>query len=89
MADVPNTLDDLWELDQEGYGAVALQLRESLSQIGKAMPGNAADIYRHRGGTLGWARAHESSFMSQQKVRYGKIFYRINRRHTVKPRGAN
>lgn len=82
--DLPNTLDDLWELDiKKSTARVPVQLREPLSQIGRATREKAVDIYRHRGAAVGRARAEESSFMWQQKVSHGKIFYRINRQHPL------
>lgn len=82
--DLPNTLDDLWELDiKKSMARVPVQLRDSLSQIGKATREKAVDIYRHRGSAVGRARAEESSFMWQQRVSHGKIFYRINRLHPL------
>ena len=82
--DLPNTLDDLWELDiKKSTARAPVPLRESLTKIGKATRERAVEIYRHRGSVLGRAHAEESSFVWQQKVSHGKIFYRINRDHPL------
>jgi hypothetical protein len=82
--DLPNTLDDLWGIDiKKSTARVPVQLKEPLSLIGKATRERAVDVYRHRGSVVGRAHAEENSFMWQQKVSHGKIFYRINRRHPL------
>ena len=60
-----------------------MQLKEPLALIGKATRERAVDIYRHRGSVVGRAHAEENTFMWQQKVSHGKIFYRINRQHPL------
>jgi hypothetical protein len=58
-------------------------LKEPLARIGKTTREKAVDIYRHRGSVVGRAHAEENSFVWQQKVSHGKIFYRINRQHPL------
>lgn len=82
--DLPNTLDDVWELDiKKSTARAPVQLRESLTRIGRATRERAVEIYRHRGSVVGRAHAEENAFMWQQKVSHGKIFYRINRDHPL------
>jgi len=82
--DLPNTLDALWGIDiKKSTARVPVELKEPLARIGKATREKAVDIYRHRGSVLGRAHAEENSFVWQQKVSHGKIFYRINRQHPL------
>lgn len=82
--DLPNTLDDLWELDiKKSTARVPVQLRQPLAVIGKATRERAVEIYRHRGSVVGRTHAEENAFVWQQKVSHGKIFYRINRDHPL------
>ena len=82
--DLPNTLDDLWGIDiKKSTARVPVQLKEELGLIGKATRERAVDVYRHRGSVVGRAHAEENSFMWQQRVSHGKIFYRINRQHPL------
>lgn len=82
--DLPNTLDALWEIDiKKSTACVPVQLKEPLARIGRTTREKAVDIYRHRGSVVGRAHAEENSFVWQQKVSHGKIFYRINRQHPL------
>lgn len=82
--DLPNTLDDLWGIDiKKSSASVPVQLREALTHIGRATRERAVEVYRHRGSVLNRAHAEESTFVWQQRVSHGKVFYRINRQHPL------
>lgn len=81
---LPNTLDDLWGIDiKKSTARVPVQLKEPLARIGRATRERAVEIYRHRGSVVGRAHAEDNTFVWQQKVSHGKIFYRINRQHPL------
>ncbi len=82
--DLPNTLDDLWHIDvRKSTAKVPVGVRRELSGIGRVTREKAVAVYRHRGKVINRAHGPKETFVWEQKVRHGKISYRVNREHPL------
>lgn len=82
--DIPNTLDDLWDIDvKKSTAKVPVGIRRDLTNIGRVTREKAADVYRHRGKVVHRAHGPKETFVWEQRVKHGKIFYRVNRDHPL------
>jgi hypothetical protein len=82
--DIPNTLDDLWDIDiKKSTAKVPLGIRRELAGIGRVTRERAADVYRHRGKVVHRTHGPKDTFVWEQRVKHGKIFYRVNRHHPL------
>ena len=82
--DLPNTLDDLWDIDiKKSTAKVPTGIRRELTSIGRVTREKAADVYRHRGKVIHRTHGSKDAFVWEQKVKHGKIFYRVNRDHPM------
>jgi hypothetical protein len=79
--DIPNTLDQYWDLDVKKSRAVVPHgLRRTLTNLAKATRERAAEVYRHRGKVVSRATA-KASFVWIQKTVRSKLRYEISREH--------
>ena len=82
--DLPNNLDEDWQLDVKKSRAMPPPaLKSELKRIAIATRSGASKIYRHRGTKLTQSVSRERVFLWEQKVRRDKIFYELNRTHPV------
>jgi len=79
--DIPNTIDQYWDLDvKKSRAVVPAGLKRTLTNLAKATRERAAEVYRHRGKIVSRATA-KSSFLWIQKVIRSKLHYEISREH--------
>ncbi|MBN1379486.1 MAG: ATP-binding protein [Gammaproteobacteria bacterium] len=82
--DLPNSMDSEWQIDvKKSRAKPPGYLRADLRSIGKLAREHAVQIYRHRGKVNARKSSQDHIFLWQQKVRYGKYFYSINREHPL------
>ena len=82
--DLPNTQDELWNIDvKKSTAKVPVGLRRELTGIGRVTREKAVSVYRHRGKVVNRANGPKETFVWEQQVRHGKIFYRVNRDHPL------
>jgi hypothetical protein len=83
MLDIPNSMDSEWEIDVKKSRAIPPPaIREQLKILASATRNKAAAVYRHRGAHI-QKGTQEIVYLWEQKVRRGKVFYQINRKHPV------
>jgi len=81
--DLPNTLDDLWDIDiKKSTAKVPTGIRRELTSIGRVTREKAADVYRHRGKVIHRTHGSKDAFVWEQKSNTGN-FYRVNRDHPM------
>lgn len=79
--DIPNTLDQYWDLDVKKSRAIVPRgLRRALTSLAKATRERAAEVYRHRGKVVSRTNA-KASFVWVQKTVRSKLHYEISREH--------
>lgn len=82
--DIPNTMDSEWEIDvKKSRAKPPGALQTDLRRIAAATRIRASEIFRHRGKLLARETADSQVFVWLKKVRRGKIFYEINRKHPL------
>jgi hypothetical protein len=82
--DIPNTMDADWAIDvKKSVAKVPVALRRDLAHIGKVTREKAVSVYRHRGKVLTRTHGSRDTFVWEQMVKHGKIFYRLNREHPL------
>jgi hypothetical protein len=82
--DIPNMLDDLWDIDvKKSTAKVPGGIRRELTGIGRVTREKASDVYRHRGKVVHRTHGPKETFVWEQKVKHGKIFYHVNRDHPL------
>lgn len=82
--DIPNTMDADWAIDvKKSVAKVPVALRRDLAHIGKVTREKAVAVYRHRGKILTRTHGVKDTFVWEQMIRHGKIFYRLNREHPL------
>ena len=81
--DIPNHMDAEWEIDvKKSRATPPPAIREQLKILATAARSRAAAVYRHRGARI-QKGTQEMVYLWEQKVRRGKVFYQINRRHPI------
>jgi len=85
MIDLPNTLDDKWQIDiKKSVARPPLKIYNQLKAYANSIRGQAVNVYRNRGKVL--QRKYPSfKFVPVwlEKQRQGKRFYAINKEHPV------
>jgi len=85
MIDLPNTVDDKWQIDiKKSIARPPLKIQTQLKAYAKNIRNQAVNVYRHKGKVL--QRKYPSFKFTpvwQEKQRHGKRFYAINRKHPV------
>jgi len=77
-------MDDLWAIDvRKARAHPPTELRKDLRRISRLTRQKAVDIYRQRGKVVARSSAAAYVFAWDKKVKHGKIFYRINRKHPL------
>ncbi|MED4582514.1 ATP-binding protein [Brevibacillus choshinensis] len=84
MIDLPNDLDDEWDIDvKKSKARPPAGIRADLKRIAKLTRERAVNIYRHRGKVISRKTSAEYVYPWKQLVRRGKTFYSINREHPL------
>ncbi|MBC5774345.1 ATP-binding protein [Pontibacter sp. KCTC 32443] len=85
MIDLPNNLDEDWQIDiKKSVARPPLNLRELLKAYASKVRSQAVEVYRHKGKVLQRKYASlEFHAVWLEKVRHGKRFYHINRDHPL------
>lgn len=82
QVNLPNTLDDEWEIDvKKSRAKPPGVLRSDLTRIARLSRSKAVQVYRHRGKVTARKNAQEDVFVWTQKRRAGRIAFAINRDH--------
>lgn len=85
MIDLPNTLDDKWQIDiKKSVARPPLKIRNQLKAYAITIRSHAVNVYRHKGKVL--QRKYPSFKFTPvwvEKQRHGKRFYSINKEHSV------
>ncbi len=82
--DLPNALDQLWEIDvTKSRARPPEKLRPELARIGERTRSLAKRVYSHRGAKLLPAVGQERIFLWEQKAKHNRVFYRLNREHPL------
>lgn len=82
--DLPNTMDELWEIDvKKNTAKVPVSIQRDLMNLGRVTREKAVSIYRHRGKVVSREHGPRDGFVWEQRVKHGKIFYRLNRDHPL------
>jgi hypothetical protein len=82
--DITNNMDDLWQIDVRKSVAIPpVPIRSELKRIALYTRQRASEVYRHRGKVI-TTLAHQGVVnVWNQKVKHGRIFYRINEGHVA------
>ena len=82
--DIPNSLDDAWQLDvRKSRAHPPPQLRGHLKRIARLVRGKAAEVYRHRGARLVPHDRSDKTFLWIPVRHRGKNVYRLERDHPL------
>ncbi|MEP0923405.1 ATP-binding protein [Leptolyngbya sp. ST-U4] len=88
--DLPNSLDDEWNIDiKKSRARPPASLKSDLRRIARATRQRAVEIYRHRGKVIARENAEKHVFPWDRKIRRGKIFYSINQEHPLVQQALN
>jgi Histidine kinase-, DNA gyrase B-, and HSP90-like ATPase len=84
QVDLPNTMDDDWNIDvKKSRARPPISLQNDLRRIAGLTRKRATEIYRHRGKIVGRQTSDNYSYLWEQRVKNGKIFYRLNQKHPL------
>jgi hypothetical protein len=84
MVDIPNNLDDEWQIDiKKSSARPPLAIKQELNRIAKATRTRAVNVYRHRGKLLNPRTENDVIPLWQEKVKHDKRFFTINREHPI------
>ena len=82
--DLPNALDQEWEIDvTKSRARPPEKLRRELERIGERTRSVAKRVYSYRGAKLLPADGQERIFLWEQTAKHNQIFYRLNRNHPL------
>ncbi len=84
QVDLPNSMDGEWQIDvKKSRAKLPGYLKADLKRIASLTRDRAAHIYRHRGKVVARQNSQNFVFLWEQKTRYSKFFYSINRDHPL------
>ena len=84
QVDLPNSMDGEWQIDvKKSRAKIPGYLKADLKRIASLTRDRAAHIYRHRGKVVARQNSQNFVFLWEQKTRYSKFFYSINRDHPL------
>lgn len=82
--DLPNSMDSDWNIDiKKSRARPPASLKADLKRIAGLTRKRATEIYRHRGKLIARQSAANYSYFWEQKVKHGKTFYSLNRKHPM------
>ena len=80
--DLPNTLDEAWQLDvRKASARPPGPIRDDFRRIARASRDRAVEVYRFRGKAIARSSTAGTSFVWNSQDIRGKIHYRLNRAH--------
>lgn len=80
--DINNRQDKDWDIDvRKAKATPPSAIVGDLKRIAKLARLEATRIYRHRGKKIARSLSEEWHYVWEQKIRHGKLFFRINRKH--------
>ena len=82
--DLPNTVDDEWEIDvRKSMARPPLKFRTDLQRIAKVARERAVAVYRQRGKIIARTTPQSPIFVWQRQIRNQRVSYVINRGHPI------
>jgi hypothetical protein len=82
--DLPNTLDNSWDIDvKKSRARPPTSLKSDFKRIAQITRQRAMEVYRHRGKVLISGSKEENIFPWERIVKHGKVSYAINREHPI------
>jgi hypothetical protein len=80
--DLPNTLDEAWQLDvRKASARPPGPVRDDFRRIARASKDRAVEVYRFRGKAIARSSTAGTSFVWNREDVRGKLHYRLNRDH--------
>jgi Histidine kinase-, DNA gyrase B-, and HSP90-like ATPase len=84
QVDLPNSMDSDWNIDiKKSRARPPTLLKADLKRIARLTRNRATEIYRHRGTAILRQASANYSYLWEQKVKHGKTFYSLNRKHPM------
>jgi Histidine kinase-, DNA gyrase B-, and HSP90-like ATPase len=84
QVDLPNSMDSDWNIDiKKSRARPPALLKSDLKRIAGLTRKRATEIYRHRGKVIARQTAANYSYLWEQRVKHGKTFYSLNRKHPM------
>lgn len=84
LVDIPNTMDQEWQLDvKKAEARPPGALLNPMLRIAKVTRARASEVYRHRGRIIKRKHAQEYELVWEKRVRHDRVFYKVNRNHPV------
>jgi hypothetical protein len=84
QVDLPNSMDSDWNIDiKKSRARPPVSLKTDLRRIAGLTRHRATEIYRHRGKAIARKSSANYSYLWDQKVRHGKIYYSLNQKHPM------
>lgn len=83
--ELPNNMDKDWKIDiKKSIANPPIQFREQILAIAKEVRNQAVEVYRHKGKVIRRKLSKDEYYpLWEEKVRHGKRFYKINRKHPI------
>jgi hypothetical protein len=84
QVDLPNSMDSDWDIDiKKSKAHPPTSLKADLKRIAGLTRKRATEIYRHRGKVIARQASTNYPYLWEQKVKHGKTFYSLNRKHPM------
>lgn len=84
QVDLPNSMDSDWNIDiKKSRARPPAMLKADLKRIAGLTRKRATEIYRHRGKVIARQTPANYLYLWEQKVKHGKTFYSLNRKHPI------
>ncbi len=82
---LPNTVDEEWQIDiKKSIARPPLKYKDQIISVAKDVRAQAVEVYRHKGKILKRKLStDEYSPFWEERIRHGKRFYRLNRKHPL------
>jgi hypothetical protein len=83
--DLPNNLDDEWQIDiKKSIARPPVRIRHEINAIAREVRAHAIEVYKHKGKVIKRKLlADEYCPFWEERLRHGKRFYTINRKHPL------
>ena len=82
--DIPNTLDDSWDIDvKKSRARPPASLKSDFKRIARLTRQRAMEVYRYRGKVVNSGNKEDNAFPWERLVKHDKVSYTINREHPI------
>lgn len=83
--DLPNNVDEDWQIDiKKSIARPPLKYKDQIISVAKEARTQALEVYRNKGKILKQKLSRDEYFpFWEERVRHGKRFYKINRKHPL------